>query len=92
MLLLQILYLIAFTVVAIFAIRNLVGNVLTIGREQRQIKRRSPRVMSQPDHPELVDKEGNFIDEPLLVIRSTSLEEARNRLDEIYRESPDDPD
>lgn len=39
-------------------------------------------------HPELLDSEGHIIDEPLLVMRSLSVEDARAQLDAIYRESP----
>ncbi|NJK63131.1 MAG: DUF2973 domain-containing protein [Synechococcaceae cyanobacterium SM2_3_1] len=86
--LLEILYIIAFLVVAFFVIRNLLRDVMTIGAEQRQPKRRRPQ--RRPPHPELIDKDGNVTDEPLLVIRSTNLEEARNRLDELFYESPDE--
>ncbi len=85
--LLEILYIIAFLVVAFFVIRNLLRDVMTIGAEQRQPKRRQQR---RPPHPELMDEDGNVTDEPLLVIRSTNLEEARNRLDELFYESPDE--
>jgi hypothetical protein len=41
-------------------------------------------------HPELLDAAGNLIDEPLLVMRSLTVEDAREQLDAIYRESPGD--
>lgn len=39
-------------------------------------------------HPELLDESGKPIDEPLLVMRSVSVEDARKQLDEIYEASP----
>lgn len=84
---LQIIYLIAFAIVAILAVRSLISSLISIGADQRRPVRRRPR---RAPHPELVDKEGNLTDEPLLVIRSTSLEDARSRLDELYHNSPED--
>jgi len=84
---LQILYLIAFAIVAVLAVRSLISSLISIGAEQRKPIRRRPRNVP---HPELVDEQGNPIDEPLLVIRPTTLEDARSRLDELYHESPDD--
>lgn len=84
---LQILYLIAFAIVAVLAVRSLIYSLISIGAEQRKPVRRRPRPVP---HPELVDEHGNPIDEPLLVIRPTTLEDARSRLDELYHESPDD--
>jgi hypothetical protein len=83
---LQILYLVAFAIISFLAINNLVRNLIMIGQDQRKPKRRVQRTL----HPELIDERGNITDEPLLVIRSTSLEDARHRLDELYRESPDE--
>ncbi|GAB4214340.1 MAG: DUF2973 domain-containing protein [Synechococcales cyanobacterium] len=85
---LQLLYCVAFGTVTFLALRNLVNNLLTLGREQQQPPRRPRRV----PHPELVDDQGNLTSEPLLVIRSTNLEEARTRLDQLFQESPDGDD
>ena len=84
---LQILYLIAFAIVAVLAVRSLISSLISIGADQRRPVRRRPR---QVPHPEFVDEQGNLIDEPLLVIRSTSLEDARSRLDELYHESSEE--
>ncbi len=84
---LQILYLVAFGIIAFLTVRNLVGNLITMSREQRKVTKRKPRYIP---HPELVDNEGNLTDEPLLVIRSTTLDDARSKLDQLYRESPDE--
>jgi hypothetical protein len=39
-------------------------------------------------HPELLDEAGQPINEPLLVIRSLTVEDARQQLDAIYNSSP----
>jgi hypothetical protein len=41
-----------------------------------------------PQHPEMLDENGRVINEPLLVMRSMTVEDARERLDAIYRSSP----
>ena len=84
---LQILYLIAFALISFLALRNLVGSLITLGADQRKAPRRR---RPQAPHPELVNEDGEITDEPLLVIRQTSLDEARSRLDSLYYESPDD--
>jgi Protein of unknown function (DUF2973) len=90
--LLQILYILAFTVLAFLAVGNLIRNLLTLGLEStRQYPpgydptRRRPKVAA---HPELLDSQGQMIDEPLLVMRSMSVDDAREQLDAIYRSSP----
>ena len=85
---LQILYLIAFVAIAFVAVRNLVANVVTLSKEERKASPRRGR--RQVPHPELLDEEGNLTEEPLLVIRSASLEEARSRLEDLYSGSPDE--
>jgi hypothetical protein len=85
---LQILYLIAFVAIAFLALRNLVTNVITLGVEERKAPPR--RARKRIPHPELLDEDGNLTEEPLLVIRSASLEEARSRLEDLYSGSPDE--
>lgn len=80
---LQLLYCIAFGAVTFLALRNLINNLLTLGKAEQQPRRR------RVPHPELIDDQGNLTNEPLLVIRSTNLEEARSRLDQLFQESPD---
>ncbi len=80
---LQLLYCIAFGAITFLALRNLLSNLLTLGKAEQQ-----PRPRRAP-HPELIDDQGNLTSEPLLVIRSTNLEEARSRLDQLFQESPD---
>ncbi|MBD2327208.1 DUF2973 domain-containing protein [Alkalinema sp. FACHB-956] len=98
---LHILYIIAFTIVAFLAVGNLIRSMLTLGLEsQRELTniingsgnnpaaagtvRRQP----MPTHPEMLDADGKVINEPLLVMRSMSVEDAREQLDAIYRSSP----
>jgi hypothetical protein len=44
--------------------------------------------MSRPPHPEFLDDQGNLIEEPLLVMKSMTVEDAREQLDALYRSSP----
>lgn len=90
---LQILYILAFMIVAFFAVSNLIRNVLTLGAEstrpQGPRSRLSKRAAElRASHPELMDDEGQVIEEPLLVMKSMTVEDARERLDAIYRSSP----
>jgi Protein of unknown function (DUF2973) len=39
-------------------------------------------------HPELLDDYGNIVNEPFLVMRSMTVEDARERLDALYKASP----
>jgi hypothetical protein len=90
---LQLLYILAFTVIAFLAIGNLVRNLMTLGIEsQRQYPPTSAsspeRPRSRNPHPELLDENGKMINEPLLVMRSMTVEDAREQLDAIYKASP----
>jgi hypothetical protein len=94
---LQFFYVLAFTIIAFLAVSNLIRNLITIGRDARrgsglsggngQNPMMSNRRFSQP-HPELLDEHGKPVNEPLLVMRSLSLEDAREKLDAIYKSSP----
>jgi len=84
----QILYIIAFAVLSILAITNLVRNIIALsqtnaGRERTLVQRTVP-------HPELLDENGKISQEPLLVMRSLNVEDARSRLDALYEASPDE--
>ncbi|MEO0352773.1 MAG: DUF2973 domain-containing protein [Cyanobacteria bacterium P01_A01_bin.15] len=87
---LHLLYIFAFSVLAVLAIANLVRNLISLGIETR---RSGPMVSSVPKqprripHPELLDNDGNVLDEPLLVMRSISIKDAREQLDAIYDSS-----
>lgn len=97
---LHLLYILTFTVLAFLAIGNLIRSLLTLGLESQRLSssrwssthpgephfgnRRSPA-----PHPELLDTTtGQVIDEPLLVMRSLSAEDIRDRLDALYDSSP----
>lgn len=83
---LQLIYIVAFIILAVLAFTNLIRNVITFSPgSQREINRQ--KRYSVP-HPELLDNAGNVINEPLMVMKSMSVEEARQKLDSIYKSSP----
>lgn len=89
---LHLLYILAFTIIAFLAVRNLIRSLLTVGLDSQRMKSgpgwsSTQRLQTTP-HPELLDASGNFVNEPLLVMRSVSVQEAREQLDELYRSSP----
>ena len=100
---LHLLYIFAFTTLAFLAVGNLIRNMMTLGSEsQRFYGNRgqftpneaagirplaAQRVRSVP-HPELLDDQGNVVNEPFLVMRSITVEDARERLDALYDASP----
>ena len=87
---LQVIYLSLFALVSVLVIRNLFANLMAMSRNEMQ----PPALRKRPKniHPELLDEDGNVTDEPLLVIRSASLEDARERLDALYRGDTSDDD
>jgi hypothetical protein len=102
----HIVYIIAFAVLAIMAIANLVRNLIVLGGSARNPQRPAnygggPRAnpgngstfsssgRSVP-HPELLDQDGQMIREPLLVMRSISVKDAREQLDALYNGTDDD--
>lgn len=99
MLALHLLYIVAFTTLAVLAVGNLIRNLMTLGIESSRgygsargsamgsASLRSTYRRSVP-HPELLDDTGNVINEPLLVMRSMSVEDAREQLDALYESSP----
>ncbi|MEM6450721.1 MAG: DUF2973 domain-containing protein [Cyanobacteria bacterium P01_D01_bin.105] len=100
---LHLLYVIAFTVLAVIAVSNMLSNLVKLGTQVRQPpgsqrygsqgyrksgyndRGESPR--SSVPHPELLDGSGDVINEPLLVMRSISIKDARDQLDAIYEAS-----
>ena len=100
---LHLLYILAFTAIAFLAISNLIRSLINLSAysqrrysppgkssaQRRSSSRRSGfyRSGSAP-HPELLDDSGKPINEPLLVIRSVTVEDAREQLDAIYNASP----
>lgn len=94
---LHLLYILLFTIIAFLAIRNLIQNLITLGRESRSYNGGQNRSRGYGGgngygqkrlHPELLDDQGKPIQEPLLVMRSVTMEDARKRLDAIYNASP----
>ncbi|HEY9891536.1 MAG TPA: DUF2973 domain-containing protein [Candidatus Sericytochromatia bacterium] len=95
---LHLLYLVAFTVIAFLAIGNLLRSLFTVSMDsQRRYSptdwSRSPTTLSRSPyntvpHPELLDDMGNPINEPLLVMRSMTVEDAREQLDALFNSSP----
>ena len=92
---LHLLYIVAFTILAVLAIGNLIRNLISLGSESQKNFSNAPYgagSRSQPQnrptpHPELLDDEGNVINEPLLVMRSISIRDAREQLDALYESS-----
>lgn len=89
---LHLLYIIAFTVLAILAIANLIRNLITLSIDSQRPygtgnSRSTPSPSSVP-HPEFLDDSGRVINEPLLVMRSMTVEDAREHLDSLYEASP----
>ncbi len=91
---LQLLYIIAFVVLAVLAIGNLIRSLFTLGVESQHSYRpinEAETLISRSGaspHPELLDESGRIINEPLLVMRSMTVEDAREQLDALYRNSP----
>ncbi len=91
---LQLLYIIAFVVLAVLAIGNLIRSLFSLGIESQRSYTPSSRRESYldreglPPHPELLDEEGHMINEPLLVMKSITVEDAREQLDALYKKSP----
>ncbi|PZO18696.1 MAG: DUF2973 domain-containing protein [Leptolyngbya foveolarum] len=81
---LHLLYFVAFTVLAVLAVSNMIRNVVNLGTQARQPVRRSSDRHDSTPHPELLDDRGDVINEPLLVMRSISINDARERLDALY--------
>ena len=97
---LHIVYILAFTIIAILAISNLIRSLVTLSTDTQRMypangnlsqsapmPRRNPFSTGKV-HPELLDEQGKVIEEPLLVMRSVSVEDARQQLDAIYNSSP----
>ncbi len=95
---LHIVYILAFTIIAFLAIGNLIRSLITLSTESQRryppVSTSSPKKASSSGnyswqiHPELLDEKGKPLNEPLLVMRSVSVEDARKKLDDIYDSSP----
>lgn len=90
-------YILVFTIVAFLAIGNLIRSLITLNSEsqrhyatsnnRRKTPSRSKYLNNSQIHPELLDESGNPIKEPLLVMRSVSVEDARQQLNSLYNSS-----
>ncbi|MEA5502249.1 DUF2973 domain-containing protein [Halotia wernerae UHCC 0503] len=98
---LHLLYILAFTILAVIAVANLIRNLIMFSFDrERPYPARSSQMGNQGDfgyfsskrqfvpHPELLDNAGNLIKEPLLVMRSINVDDAREHLDALYEASP----
>ncbi|GAA6615537.1 DUF2973 domain-containing protein [Scytonema sp. NUACC26] len=92
---LHLLYIFAFTLLAFIAVANLVRNLILFSFDRERVY--PPKSVSLGDrnthksftpHPELLDESGNLIREPLLVMRSIDVDDARQKLDALYEASP----
>lgn len=96
--LMHLLYVIAFTILAFLAIGNLLRNLMVLGADSRTGWSTSPRSSGSSlsrtshiqfvPHPEFLDDKGHVINEPLLIMRSMTVEDAREQLDALYNSSP----
>ncbi|MBD1850156.1 DUF2973 domain-containing protein [Leptolyngbya sp. FACHB-711] len=91
----HLLYIFAFTILAFLAVGNLIRSMMMLGIDSQRSygNGRQNRRYVTP-HPELLDDAGNLSKEPYLVMRSISVEDARERLDALFNASPggqDDP-
>ncbi|AFY78865.1 MAG: DUF2973 domain-containing protein [Hydrococcus sp. C42_A2020_068] len=96
---LHLMYILAFTVIAFLAISNLIRSLVTVSMDSQRRYSAAGKSSSGTKevnwnrtgttvHPELLDESGQPIDEPLLVMRSVTVEDARQQLDALYKASP----
>ncbi|MGH2412238.1 MAG: DUF2973 domain-containing protein [Microcystaceae cyanobacterium] len=96
---LHLLYILAFTIIAFLAISNLIRSLITVsmdsqrhysgaGRQSRGFGGFDSYNANPVLHPELLDESGQPINEPLLIMRSVTVDDARQQLDAIYQASP----
>jgi len=93
---LHFIYIVAFTVLSVLAIANMFRNLMTLGMESQRsyspanamYGRSNGSAKRAVPHPELLDEFGNVVNEPLLVMRSITVEDAREQLDALYEASP----
>jgi hypothetical protein len=87
---LHLLYILAFTVLAVLAVGNMIRNLMMLGSDTQQRTMPPPdrTTAATPVHPEMLDADGQPLREPLLVMKSMTVEDARSRLDALYEASP----
>jgi hypothetical protein len=89
------LYIVAFALLSALAVSNLFRNLMLLGTNGRSGSRNSANGTGDRDrrssqsspHPEMLDERGRVLDEPLLVMKSISVEDAREQLDALYENS-----
>lgn len=87
---LHLLYILAFTILAFLAVGNLIRSLIALSSESQ---RSYSAVMGTPrrarvPHPEFLDDAGNVVNEPLLIMKSMTVDDARQQLDALYKSSP----
>ena len=92
---LHLVYILLFTVIALLAVSNLIRSLIILSGETQKLSSHNHNGSSRNRtrrekklHPELLDDQGKVIEEPLLVMRSVSVDDARSRLDALYESSP----
>ncbi|MCT0253504.1 DUF2973 domain-containing protein [Synechocystis sp. CS-94] len=86
---LHLIYILAFTVIAFLAVSNLIRSLISVSMgSQRTAPNSFSRRFGQSSHPELFDDQGMPISEPLLVMRSVNVDDAREKLNAIFDASP----
>ena len=98
---LHLLYILAFTILALIAVSNLIRNLIVFSVEGDGVYSRgqsssydrgnygsSARSARSVPHPEFLDSTGKIIKDPLLVMRSIDVQDARAHLDALYEASP----
>jgi Protein of unknown function (DUF2973) len=85
---LHLLYILAFTIIAFLAISNLIRSLMSISYDY-QYSATPRRAKPQVPHPEFLDNAGNVIEEPLLVMKSIGVEDARQKLESLYKNPPE---
>ncbi len=86
----HLLYILAFTIIAFLAVGNLIRSLLSISTDYQYSANSRRRPMEVP-HPEFLDASGNVIEEPLLVMKSIGVEDARQQLESLYKNQPENP-
>ena len=93
---LHLIYILVFTAIALLAVSNLIRSLVTLSAETQKfyppnynnLTKNQSRFEQKTVHPELLDEQGKVIEEPLLVMRSVSVDDARSKLDALYDASP----
>ncbi|MGF1588102.1 MAG: DUF2973 domain-containing protein [Pleurocapsa sp.] len=92
---LHLIYILVFTAIALLAVTNLIRSLVSLSAETQKfyppnynLTKNQSYSGQKTVHPELLDEQGKVIEEPLLVMRSVSVDDARSKLDALYDASP----